>query len=445
LAVWDEALAARGMDVARDGELDRFLTTLRADLAPAAQKIQSHAPVGPLASTGLSGAPLPGRVLLATHGLSRQGAPRFLLEYGRALAAAGVQLSVVSAEDGPLRDAFAALGAQIAIVDADRVLRAATTAEADAALNALLTQAGWASVDLVVANSFTTFWAVHAAKAAGRPVLMYVHESTTPAGFYGRRVAPPVIALAEAAFALADFVSFTSASTRAYHLDYGRPERHRLTSGWVDVAAIDRWLARQDRDALRREFGLQPGEQLVCNIGTVSDRKGQHTFARAVDLLWRRYPALAARTKFILLGGRDSPFDAMLGEALAELGRDNLIVHPETSDYLRYYLAADIVACSSYEESSPLVVFEAMACGAPLIASAVHGIPELARADLEARLLPAGDTAAWCEGLARMLAAPATGRELSARARARIVAQFDWPTVMPRHFALAGDVATGRA
>ena len=271
---------------------------------------------------------------------------------------------------------------------------------------------------------------------------MYVHESTTPAAFYGTRVAPPVIALAEAAFSLAGIVSFTTSSTRQYHLDYGRPERHRLTPGWVDVAALDRWRAQQDREALRRDLGVQTGEQLVCNIGTVSDRKGQHTFARAVDLLWRRYPDLAARTRFILLGGRNSPFDAMLGDVLAEFGRANLVVHPETSDYLRYYLAADVFACSSYEESSPLVVFEAMACRTPIIASAVHGVPELVRPDLEARLPPAGDTVAWCEGLARMLAAPETGRELAARARARAEQCFAAGVVLPRHLALASLAAT---
>jgi glycosyltransferase involved in cell wall biosynthesis len=437
LAAWEAALAARGLPVARDAELDRYLATLRAEHEQVS-RLRPARPVPPLQATpATAGAALPRRVLLATHGLSRQGAPRFLLEYGRALSAAGVQLQVVSAEDGPLRGEFAALGAVVTIVDANRVLQSGSTAEAGAALAALAGQAGWAKVDLVVANSFTTFWAVQAAKAAGRPALMYVHESTTPAAFYGQRVSPPVIALAEAAFALAGIVSFTTASTRQYHLDYGRPERHRLTPGWVDVAALDRWLARQDRKALRRELGVQPGEQLVCNIGTVSDRKGQHAFARAVDLLWRRYPAQAARTKFILLGGRDSPFDAMLGEVLVELGRDNLTVHPETSDYLRYYLAADVFACSSYEESSPLVVFEAMACRTPIIASAVHGIPELVRPDLEARLLLAGDTIAWCEGLARLLAAPETGRELAARARARVEECFAATTVLPRHLALA--------
>ena len=53
----------------------------------------------------------------------------------------------------------------------------------------------------------------------------------------------------------------------------------------MDLALLDGWSAAQDREKLRRDLGVRPGEQLVCNIGTVSDRKGQHTFARAVDLL----------------------------------------------------------------------------------------------------------------------------------------------------------------
>lgn len=445
LAAWDRALAAQGLAVARDGDLERYLANLRAEHAPPATARPAR-PDAPLIETPLHpGPPLPRRVLLATHGLSLQGAPRFLLDLGRALAAAGVTVQVVSAEDGPLHGEFAALGAKVTIVDARGLLAADSPSAVAAALAVLMAGAEWAATDLVIANSFTTFWAVHAAKAAARPALLYVHESTTPAVFYGTRVPPPVISLAEEAFALADAVSFTTAATRRYHLGYGRPERHYLTPGWIDVAALDQWLARQDRAALRRDFGLAPDELLVCNVGTVSDRKGQHTFARAVDLLWRRHPALAARTRFILLGGRDSAFDTMLADSLAELGRANLIVHPETTDYLRYYLAADLFACSSYEESSPRVVLEAMACRTPIIASAVHGLPELVRADREAVLLPAGDTAAWCEGLARLLAAPAIGGELAARARTRVEENFAAASVLPRHLALARTVASGQA
>lgn len=442
LAAWDAALGELGLPVARDAELDRYLTALRAEYEHSSRQ-RPAAPARLQESPPRPTHPLPRRVLLATHGLSLQGAPRFLLELGRTLADAGASLEVVSAEDGPLRPEFERLGARVQVLDCAAIMGATSTEAAANAVAALARAADWASADLVIANSFTTFWAVHAAKAAQRPVLFYVHESTTPTVFYGTRVPPAVVALAEQAFALADAVSFTTALTRSCHLAYGRPERHHFTPGWVDVAGLDRWIATQDRDALRRALGVQPGEQLVCNIGTVSDRKGQHTFARSVDLLGRRHPELTARTRFILLGGRDTPFDTMLGNALAELALPNLLVHPESTDYLRYYLAADVFVCSSYEESSPRVVFEAMACRVPILASAVHGIPELVRDGLEAALLPPGDTVAWCDGLARLLAAPAIGRSLAARARARAENVFAVPAVMPRHLALAAAVTAG--
>jgi glycosyltransferase involved in cell wall biosynthesis len=444
LAAWDAALGKLKLTVARDAELERYLNELRSEhestfrQRPALPARLQESPPRPTEA-------LPKRVLLATHGLSLQGAPRFLLELGRALAGAGAQLVVVSAEDGPLRPEFERLGARVQVLDCSAIMHAASPEAGANAVATLARAADWASADLVIANSFTTFWAVHAAKAAQRPVLFYVHESTTPAVFYGTRVPAAVVALAEQAFGLADAVSFTTASTHRCHLAYGRPDRHHFAPGWVDVAGLDRWIAAQDRAALRHALGVEPGEQLVCNIGTVSDRKGQHTFARAVDLMARRHPEIAARTRFILLGGRDTPFDTMLGDALTELGRPNLVVHPETTDYLRYYLAADVFVCSSYEESSPRVVFEAMACGAPILASAVHGIPELVRDGLEAMLLPPGDTVAWCDGLARLLAAPAIGRELAARARARAENVFDVPAVMPRHLALAAQAAAVRS
>jgi glycosyltransferase involved in cell wall biosynthesis len=442
LKAWEQALAIRQISVARDDDLDRILIELRTAHAAKVRSVSSRIVPALVEFPGRAAIPLPSRVLLATHGLSLQGAPRFLLELGRAFSAAGSGLQVVSAEDGPLRAAFEALGATVRVLDCTAILQAGSPAAATRAVSDLADQPDWLAADLVIANSFTTFWAVHAAKAAGRPVLFYVHESTTPASFYGQRVPATVIKLTEEAFALADLVSFTTASTRNCHLGYGRPERHRLTPGWVDVAALEACAAALDREALRRQLGVQPGEQLVCNIGTVSDRKGQHTFARAVDLVWRRHPELAARTRFILLGGRDTPFDTMLADSLAELGRANLVVHPETTDYLRYYLAADLFACSSYEESSPRVVFEAMAIGTPIIASAVHGVPELVRDGLEACLLPPGVTVAWCDGLARLLATPAIGRELANRARARAAACFAAPAVLPRHLALAAATVT---
>ena len=440
------ALQQRQVEVVVDAEMHTELARIEADFSSRAP------PHLPAAATLL---PAPAEVerglwtrstsvLLVTHNLNLEGAPLFLVDYAGHLAKSGATLTVLSPTDGPLRSRFEAFGAQVKLVEVSALFAARAGTAAREALRQIGRDFDFAPFDLVVTNTFTTFWAVHAAKAAGRRVLMYVHESTTPASFYIGRVYPEVVALVDEAFALADGVSFTTASTRSYHLDYGRPANHRLTPGWIDVARIDAWREKNPREVLRAKFNLRPGELLVTNVGSVCDRKGQHIFARAVDLLWRRFPALAARTRFVMLGGGDTPFDAVLTDLLAQLNRPNLVVHPGTPDYFPYYAAADLFVCSTYEESSPRVILETMACETPILSSGVHGVPEQARPDLEATLIPPGDTVALCEGMAKLLLSPEIGRTLAARARARVVAEFDASILLPRHQALAAAVAAGR-
>ncbi len=435
LTAWQSALRVRGFSVVPDAQLQAEIDRLRA-----AATRPSAVPRPP--PPAHAGRPLT-RIILASHNLNLEGAPLFLLDLARHHAASGVALTVVSAADGPLRERFAACGAEIVIVDAAPVFRADSPAAAEAGLAALGRAVDFAAADLVITNTFTTFWAVHAAKAAGQRVLSYVHESTSPAAFYGGSVHPAVLALADEALALADAVSFTSDATRRYHAGPGRPVKAVLTPGWVDLAALDAWRAAHPREKVRAAFGLKPGELLVTNVGTVCDRKAQVSFARSVDLFNRRQPDLAARTRFVLLGGRHAPFDEFLREILANLALPNLVVHPETPDFLGYYAAADLSVCSSYEESSPRVVFEAMACGTPLLASDIPGISEIARDRLEAKLVPPGHTPAWADALADVLADPAAAHARAARARARIESHFAGSIVLPRHTALAQAIAGG--
>ena len=435
------ALAERHIEVMIDQEMQKELAQIETDFK--SQALRSRPIVSPLISAPTSTAPLPRHILLVTHNLNREGAPLFLIDYAEHLAQAGAAVTILSPMDGPLRSRFEQFGAQIKLLDVSAILTAPTAQAAHEAIRQLGRAFDFTAFDLVVGNTFTTFWAVHAAKAAQRRVLLYVHESTTPASFYIGRMAPEVIALVTAAFALADCVSFTTAATRAYHLDYGRPTQHRLTPGWIDLARIDAWRAKHPRATLRAQFGLQPHELLVTNVGTVCDRKGQHIFARAVDLLWRRYPALAARTRFIMLGGGETPFDAVLADLLTHLGRTNLNVHPGTSDYFPYYAAADLFVCSTYEESSPRVILEAMACSTPILSSDVHGIPEQVLPSLEAKLVPPGDTVALCEGMAELLLNPEMSNEYATRARTRIANEFAATIGLPRHACLARAVTAG--
>lgn len=387
-------------------------------------------------------APRPLRhITLITHNLSYEGAPLFLLEYARHLAGAGVRLTVISAADGPLRPGYERLGAGVQIIDLKPLHTAREAAQLQSALRGLASVLDLRGSDLVMANTLSAFWGVHLAHQAGRPSLLYIHESTTPAAFYHGHLPAALLPEIERTFALATHVSFLTDSTRRYYQPLLPPDNHSLNPGWIDLDRLDRHLAAHPRVDLRRALGLDDSIRLVVNLGSVCDRKGQHIFARAVDLLWRRRPDLAATTRFLMVGGRDTPYDRALTELLETLDRPHLRVIPETAQPLDYLGAADLFVCSSYEESFPRVVLEAMACRVPVLSTGVHGIPEMARPDLEAVLVPPGDTVALSEGMARMLSSPDHGREIAVRARARVATEFDSALLLPRHAALAAEVA----
>lgn len=436
-AALERATKQMGLDSSTNPELVAELKRLRNDFE---HQSPTTLPSKPSLAPEFSDKPpsaFPKRILLVTHNLNLEGAPLFLVDLAQHYHSLGADLTVLSPSDGILRKRFESLGATIRICDTQELFGSASRAAILQSLEKIAAAADFGAQDLVVCNTFTTFWAVHIAKSVLVPVLLYVHESTTPAVFYDDRVSPAIVDFATEAFRIADTVTFTTAATQNYHCDYRGSANYVVTPGWIHIGPIDQFLRSASRQQMRTSFALAPDELLVTNIGTVSDRKGQHTFVRAIDLFCRRYPDLAKRTKFIMLGGRDGVFNDMLLSLLKEINRPNIELHPETTEYLRYYAAADLTVCTSHEESSPRIVLEAMACETPLLASHVQGIPELVRPDLEATLIPPGDTFACCEQMARLLLNPAIGSTLAQRARARVTAHYRAEYLLPKHSEMA--------
>jgi len=435
------AALARGFDVpwsrlllrAAGGVYREYLDRRRPRPAPAA------------ADPVIGGSPPLRHVTLVTHNLNLEGAPLFLSELGRHLAANGARLKVIAATDGPLAAAYADAGAEIQLVKIDGLASARSGAELSAAIDRLATQAPLGDTDLVIANTLSGYWGVHLARRAGRPSLFYIHESTTPVNFYLGQMAPATLPLVESTFRLASHVSFLTESTRAYYRPWLGGASHSINPGWIDVPAIDAYLAAHSRASLRQALGLQDHTRLVVNLGTVCDRKGQHIFARAVDLLWRRDPALAATCEFLMVGAHDTLFDHSMQGLLRQLNRPNLKMIPATDAPLAYYGAADLSVCSSYEESFPRVIMEAMACRVPILSTAVHGIRDMLTSGEDSLLVPAGDSHALAQGLAHLLSHPDQAREFAERARARVARHYSTQTLLPRHAALAGRVAHASA
>lgn len=381
------------------------------------------------------------RVVLFTHNLTREGAPLLLWEFARHLAGQGVQVTVVSPEPGPLARLYAELNAAVIVVDTTDLQSAATAADLAQAITRLAPAIPLADADLVVANTLPSYWGVHLAHRAGRPSLFCIHESTTPAAFYLDAMAPATLPLIESTFRLATHVAFPTDATRAYYRPWLARDNHGIHPSWIDVGMIDRYHASHPRVELRQALGLAATDQLVVNVGIVCDRKGQHLFVRSVDLLWRRAPTLAASCQFVMVGGRDTAFDRQLAATVAQLGRPNLRIIPATDQPLAYYGAADLAVCTSYEESFPRVIMEAMASHVPILSTGVHGINDMLTTGQSGWLVPPGDTHALAEGLRYMLSHSAEARTFAITARARVAADYDAAVLLPRQATLAARIA----
>ncbi|HUL55100.1 MAG TPA: glycosyltransferase [Opitutaceae bacterium] len=377
------------------------------------------------------------RLLLITHNLNLEGSPLFLLEYATGMVReAGWQIEVVSCDDGPLRGAFEALGAPVTLVDRHRLYSAETAAQFAERVAEVRARLPMDRIDLVVCNTLVSFWGVHLARQAGKPSLFYIHESTSVFRFFERMLRLPLHRLVEQAFQQATRALFLCRATRAYYEDYNLHDNYRLVSSWIRIDQIEEFCRAHTRAELRRKHGFGDDEIVIANIGTVCERKGQHIFIRALDHFRHHHPGRGP-FRFVLVGARPGIYLDLLTADIAHLGLDHLTLVPETREAFDFFLLSDLFVCTSYEESFPRVVLEAMAFGTPIVSTDVHGIAEMVRQRAEAYLVKPGEV----EGLSRMmktcLAKERSGKSLTPTAYSKVLRYYDARKVLPGHADLA--------
>ncbi len=101
---------------------------------------------------------------------------------------------------------------------------------------------------------------------------------------------------------------------------------------------------------------------------------------------------------------------------------------PEVRDAM---CQADVVALTSvqtrqgHREGIPMVLMEAMACGCPVVASRISGVPELVEDGRTGLLVPAEDSPAIAAALRRLALNPQLRHQMGRAGRAKIVAEFN--------------------
>lgn len=157
------------------------------------------------------------------------------------------------------------------------------------------------------------------------------------------------------------------------------PGKVTVLRNGVDVDAF----APLDRDACRARLGLPLDRRVIASVGQLIERKGHHLVLDAVA-------ALEPHERPIVVIAGEGEERGALEARIARLGLGDgvrLLGGVEHSDLPAVYSAADRLVLASSREGWPNVLLESMACGTPVVATAVHGTPEVVTSDAVGELV----------------------------------------------------------
>jgi D-inositol-3-phosphate glycosyltransferase len=189
-----------------------------------------------------------------------------------------------------------------------------------------------------------------------------------------------------------------------------------------------------DKAAARRELGLADDEFVVLQLGRLVPRKGIDNVIRAVARLPR-----AIKPRLVVVGGdapepdeRLTPEIGRLRRIAAECGIADRVVFTgqRQRDRLRAcYVAADVFASTPWYEPFGITLLEAMACGTPVVGSAVGGIKHSVLDGVTGFLVPPQDPGALAERLAQLQAHPLLREALGHAGVRRMRSMFTWDRI----------------
>ncbi len=170
------------------------------------------------------------------------------------------------------------------------------------------------------------------------------------------------------------------------------------------------------------------GPLRVLSVGRLVPEKGTLLAVEAVALLKAR----GVDVELTLAG--DGPSRGAIEERAAELGvaeQVRLVGAVPPDEVVHLYQAADVFCLPSFAEGVPVVLMEAMACGVPVVATYITGVPELVTDGVEGFTITPGRADLVADALARLVD-PGLRQRMGRAGRAKVEAGYDIAAVGPQ-------------
>jgi D-inositol-3-phosphate glycosyltransferase len=205
-----------------------------------------------------------------------------------------------------------------------------------------------------------------------------------------------------------------------------------------------------DRNIARRRIGLDINDKVVVYVGRMLPRKDIRNVIRALAVLLRKNEGCEEwSTKsltLMIVGGESLEPDPIATPEIGELQK--LAAELGVTEYVRfigkrqpeelrdYYCAGDVAVTTPWYEPFGLTPLEAMACGRPVIGSAVGGITYTIKDGETGFIVPPRDPEALASRLEQLLSQPELSKQMGLAARKRVEREFTWTITAMRTGAL---------
>lgn len=179
----------------------------------------------------------------------------------------------------------------------------------------------------------------------------------------------------------------------------------------------------------RAEFAA-PNEKILLHISNFRTVKRVRDVVTTFYLIQQKLPA-----KLLLVG--DGPDLPMVREYVRQLGLSSkVMIMGKQDEVARFFSLADLLLLPSAKESFGMVAIEAMACGVPVIASDVGGLPEVIEHNKTGFLAPVGDVQSMAKYAVELLEKPTLHRLFSLRGIERVRRYFSMERIVDQYEAL---------
>jgi glycosyltransferase involved in cell wall biosynthesis len=275
-------------------------------------------------------------------------------------------------------------------------------------------------IDAVLVGGLINPHAAVAARLEGIPVVWQILDTRSPMVL--RRLLMPLVTR------LADVVMSTGEAVARVHPGADRKDgRLVLYAPPVDTQAFKPDASR--RAAARRELGVPEDTCLIGTVGNLNPMKGHECLLEAADLIVREGADVAVR----ILGAFTATHADYASSLRAQARRLGLL----DSGVVRFVdpgsrvgellPAFDVFLLTSkpLSEGIPTVILEAMACGVPVVATAVGAVSEVVADGVTGFVVPPLDTAALARATLCLVRDPTLRARFGEAGRRRAVAHYD--------------------